>query len=83
MGIVSQKREVCEELVVAVIDRIIDARGFDGEMLFIPQRDLRARDLLRGGRVPAEVLDAVIGAIDSTICVIATEIAAGMKESAA
>ncbi len=67
MNIVNEKRIACEKLIVAVLDRIIEARGLDGEMLFLPQRDLRARDLLRDGRVPDEVLDDVVAMVANAI----------------
>lgn len=62
-----EKRKICESFIVAVLDRIIEARGWDGEMLFLPQRDLRARDGLRDGRVPDEVLDDVVAMVATTI----------------
>ncbi len=64
---VSEKRIICENFIVAALDLIIEARGFDGEMLFIPQRDLRARDLLRNGRVPEVVLDKFVDAIEKML----------------
>lgn len=67
MNIVNEKRITCEKLIVAVLDRIIEARGLDGEMLFLPERDLRARDLLRDGRVPDEVLDDVVAMVANAI----------------
>ena len=67
MNSVVQKRVAIEKFFVAVLDRIIEARGLDGEMLFLPQRDLRARDLLRDGRVPDEVLDDVVAMIENAL----------------
>jgi hypothetical protein len=61
---VREKRIVYEKLFVALLDRIIEARGLDGELLFLPQRDLRARDLLRDGRIPDEVLDDIVALFD-------------------
>lgn len=62
-----EKRHLCEELFVAVLDRIIAARGLDGELLFLPQNELRARDLLRGGRVPDDILDEVVAIIENIL----------------
>ena len=83
MNSVNEKRAICEKLIVAVLDRIIDASGLDGEMIFVPQRDLRARDLLREGRVPDEVLDDVVAIIGQAIATAAALTAHDFQKAAA
>lgn len=68
MPIVKERNRIAlEKFMCAALDLIIEERGFDGEMLFLPQRDLRARDLLRDGRVPDVVLDRLMATIESAM----------------
>ncbi len=66
------RRRIAEQLIFALIDEILEARGFDAEMLFLPQRDVSARDLLRGGRVPIEVVDRLVAAFDGDAIMLLT-----------
>ncbi len=78
-----QKRRIVEQLIVALIDEILECRGFDGELLFIPQRDITAHNLLRGGRVPTEAVDHLLAAFEGgAIMLLSGEAAASGEECA-
>ncbi len=79
--LILQKRRIAEKLIINLIDEILEARGFDGQMLFLPQRDVSARDLLHGGRVPVEVVDRLLAAFDGhALAVLTSEAAASGEE---
>jgi len=61
-----QKQARAERVVRLVLDALADAHGLDQYWLSIPcsQSDLTARDLLRGGEVPREVLERVLDALE-------------------
>ena len=59
------RETICEKLIVETIDLILDARGFDGQILLLPQRELTARDLLRNGVVPVEVIRHLLARADA------------------
>lgn len=61
-----QKYARAERVARLVVDALLDAHGLDPYWLSIPcsQGDLTARDLLRGGDVPREVLERVQNALE-------------------
>ncbi len=69
-----------EKLIIEIMEMILEARGFDGEILLLPQRELRARDLLRDGRVPDEVIERVITSFDRATLVILGHAAMDLKD---
>lgn len=83
MQSVHEKRIAVEKLIVAALDMILEARGFDGEMLLVPEADLRARYLLRDGRVPDAVLDNLIAIAENTLLTAAVVAAHDVSKAAA
>ena len=79
MNILS-KEPVVEKLIVQVLELILEARGFDGKLLLLPQRELRARDLLRDGCVPDEVVERQLASFDGAVFAIMSHVVLDLKD---
>lgn len=82
MTILSRRR-LAEQIIFRLLDRLLEERALDGEMLFLPQREMRGRDLLRYGHVPTEILDWLLGHLDAAVATAAAELVAGLGGRAA
>jgi hypothetical protein len=78
-----RRRRIAEQIILALLDRLLEERALDSEMLFLPAREMRGRDLLRYGHVPAEILDWLLGHLDGAVATAAAELLAGLGGRAA
>jgi hypothetical protein len=74
------RESVCESLIVEMLDLLLDARALEGQLLVVPQRDLTAHTLLRGGRVPHEVVDQLLSRMDAWLLATSHMLAEDLKD---
>jgi hypothetical protein len=74
------RRSVAESLIVETLDLLLEARALEGQLLVVPQRDLSAHTLLRGGRVPREVVDHLLSRMDAWLLATSHMLAEDLKD---
>jgi hypothetical protein len=74
------RESVAESLIVETLDLLLEARALEGQLLVVPQRDLTAHTLLRGGRVPREVVDQLLSRMDAWLLATGHMLAEGLKD---
>ena len=78
-----RRRRIAEQAIFGVLDLLLAGGAFNADLRLPPYGEVCGRDLLRGRRVPVEILDSLLAGIDDAMSTASKKPRAGIGGRAA